>query len=145
MGWNSWDSYGPTVTEQEVRANADYMSTHLKEYGWEYVVVDIRWYVANDKAHGYNEKDPLYSMDDFGRLLPAENRFPSPSNGSGFRRLADYIHSRGLKFGIHIMRGIPKLAVERNTPIVRSSATAKDIYSVERRCSWLALAIAPLA
>jgi alpha-galactosidase len=137
MGWNSWDSYGPTVTEQEVRANADYMSTHLKKYGWEYVVVDIRWYVENDKAHGYNEKDPVYKMDDFGRLLPAANRFPSSSDGSGFRRLADYVHSTGLKFGIHIMRGIPKLAVERNTPIVRSPATARDIYSIEQLCSWL--------
>ncbi|MCX6145612.1 MAG: NPCBM/NEW2 domain-containing protein [Ignavibacteriales bacterium] len=137
MGWNSWDSYGPTVTEQEVRANADYMSTHLREYGWEYVVVDIRWYVENDKAHGYNEKDPVCTMDDFGRLLPAVNRFPSSSDGSGFRRLADYVHSRGLRFGIHIMRGIPKLAVERNTPIVRSRATARDVYSIEQPCSWL--------
>ena len=137
MGWNSWDSYGPTVTEQEVRANADYMSARLREYGWEYVVVDIRWYVENDKAHGYNEKDPVYTMDDFGRLLPAVNRFPSSSDGSGFRRLADYVHSRGLKFGIHIMRGIPKLAVERNTPIVRSRATARDVYSIEQPCSWL--------
>jgi len=64
MGWNSWDCYGPTVTEQEVRANADYMVAHLKECGWEYVVVDIRWYVENDKAHGYNEKDPIITIDD---------------------------------------------------------------------------------
>ena len=63
MGWNSWDCFGPTVTEAEVKANADYMASHLKEYGWKYVVVDIRWYVANDKAHGYNEKDPEYNID----------------------------------------------------------------------------------
>jgi hypothetical protein len=137
MGWNSWDCYGPTVTEQEVRANADYMAVHLKQCGWEYVVVDIRWYVENDKAHGYNEKDPIITIDDYGRLVPAVNRFPSSSDGKGFKPLADYIHSRGLKFGIHIMRGIPKLAVEKNTPILGSAASAKDIYSTEKLCSWL--------
>ena len=137
MGWNSWDCYGPTVTEQEVRANADYMATHLKECGWEYVVVDIRWYVGNDKAHGYNEKDPIISIDEYGRLVPAVNRFPSSSDGKGFKPLADYIHSRGLKFGIHMMRGIPKLAVEKNTPILGSAASAKNIYSAEKLCSWL--------
>ena len=126
MGWNSWDCYGPTVTEDEVKSNADYMSKHLKSYGWEYIVVDIRWFVANDKSHGYNEKDPQYSIDKFGRFLPAVNRFPSAANGKGFRQLADYIHSKGLKFGIHIMRGIPVIAVRNNLPIKGSTATARS-------------------
>ena len=137
MGWNSWDCYGPTVTEEEVKANADYMAVNLKKYGWEYIVVDIRWYVENDKAHGYNEKDAIILMDDYGRLMPAVNRFSSSTNGKGFKPLADYIHSKGLKFGIHIMRGIPKLAVERNTPILGSNAKAKDIYSTKELCTWL--------
>jgi alpha-galactosidase len=137
MGWNSWDCYGPTVTEQEVKANADYMAEHLKKFGWEYIVVDIRWYVENDKAHGYNEKDAVIVMDDFGRLMPAVNRFPSSSGGMGFKPLADYIHSKGLKFGIHIMRGIPKLAVEKNTPVLGSNSTAKDIFNKEKLCAWL--------
>src|ERR1043165_1570927 len=110
MGWNSWDCYGPTVTEQEVKANADYMADHLKKSGWEYIVVDIRWFVENDKAGGYNQTDPRYVMDEYGRYLPAANRFPSAINGAGFKALADYIHAKGLKFGIHIMRGIPKEA-----------------------------------
>jgi alpha-galactosidase len=137
MGWNSWDCFGPTVTEDEVKANADYMASNLKKYGWEYIVVDIRWYVENDKAHGYNEKDAVILMDEYGRLLPAVNRFPSSSSGKGFKLLADYIHSKGLKFGIHIMRGIPKLAVQRNTPILGSTAKAKDIYSDKMLCAWL--------
>jgi alpha-galactosidase len=137
MGWNSWDCYGPTVTEYEVKANADYMSAYMKKYGWEYIVVDIRWYVENDKAHGYNEKNPVIVMDNYGRLLPAVNRFPSSAEGKGFKPLADYIHSKGLKFGIHIMRGIPKIAVEKNTPILESNATAKDIYNTEKLCTWL--------
>lgn len=137
MGWNSWDCYGPTVTEAEVKANADYMSKYLKPYGWEYIVVDIRWYVGNDKSHGYNEKDPDYVLDKYGRFLPAVNRFPSAANGKGFKPLADYLHSKGLKFGIHMMRGIPVLAVKRNLPVLNSTATAATIYSDKNQCRWL--------
>lgn len=137
MGWNSWDCYGPTVTEAEVKANADYMSKYLKPFGWEYIVVDIRWYVGNDKSHGYNEKDPDYVLDAYGRFLPAANRFPSAANGKGFKPLADYLHSKGLKFGIHIMRGIPVLAVKRNLPILNSTVKAADIYSDKNQCKWL--------
>jgi len=85
MGWNSWDCYGPTVVEDEVKANADYMAKHLRKSGWRYVVVDIRWYVENDKAGGYNQKDPVYSIDEYGRFTPAVNRFPSAANGKGFK------------------------------------------------------------
>lgn len=137
MGWNSWDCYGPTVEEHEVKANADYMAKYLKKHGWEYVVVDIRWFVENDKAGGYNQHDPRYVLDEFGRYLPAENRFPSAINGQGFKPLADYVHSLGLKFGIHIMRGIPKMAVEKRLPIKNSEITADQIYSTELQCTWL--------
>ncbi len=138
MGWNSWDCYGPTVTENEVKANADYMAEHLKKYGWEYVVVDIRWYIANDKAGGYNEKDAIFVMDEYGRYQPAENRFPSAAGGKGFRALADYVHAKGLKFGIHLMRGIPKQAVARHTLIKGTNGiTADQVYSEDRLCGWL--------
>ena len=137
MGWNSWDCFGPTVTEKEVKANADYMAKHLKQYGWEYVVVDIRWYVENTKAHGYNQTDPRYVMDEYGRLLPAVNRFPSAKEGKGLKTLADYVHRKGLKFGIHIMRGIPVEAVKNNTPVLGSDAHAADIHSKQRQCRWL--------
>ncbi len=137
MGWNSWDCYGPTVTEAEVKANADYMAKYLKPYGWDYIVVDIRWYVGNDKAHGYNEKDPDYVLDQYGRFLPAVNRFPSAAGGKGFKPLADYLHKKGLKFGIHIMRGIPVIAVKQNLPIKGTNVTARDIFSDKDQCSWL--------
>jgi alpha-galactosidase len=137
MGWNSWDCYGPTVVEDEVKANADYMSRHLKKYGWEYIVVDIRWYVENDKSGGYNQTDPRYVMDEYGRMTPALNRFPSAGDGKGFKPLADYVHGLGLKFGIHLMRGIPVIAVKQNTPILGSDARAQDIYSPEGQCRWL--------
>ncbi len=137
MGWNSWDCFGPTVVEAEVKANADYMAKNLKAFGWEYIIIDIRWYVSNDKAHGYNEKNADYVLDNYGRFQPAVNRFPSAANGKGFKPLAGYIHSKGLKFGIHIMRGIPVEAVKRNLPILGSTATAKEIYSTEGQCRWL--------
>jgi len=138
MGWNSWDCYGPTVTEAEVKANADYMAKYLKPYGWEYIVVDIRWFVENDKAGGYNQTDPRYVLDAYGRYLPAVNRFPSAKDGHGFKALADYIHSKGLKFGIHIMRGIPKEAVERKLPILGADGvTADQIYTTAQQCTWL--------
>ena len=116
MGWNSWDSYGTTVTEAEVKANADYMAARLKSHGWQYVVVDIQWSEPNPQTHGYRPNADLV-MDEYGRLTPATNRFPSAAGGKGFRPLADYIHAKGLKFGIHIMRGIPRRAVAADLPV----------------------------
>lgn len=138
MGWNSWDCYGPTVEEHEVKANADYMADKLKKFGWEYIVVDIRWFVENDKAGGYNQTDPIYVIDSYGRYMPAMNRFPSAKDEKGFKELADYIHKKGLKFGIHIMRGIPKVAVEKKLPIKGTEGiTADQIYSTDLQCTWL--------
>ena len=138
MGWNSWDCYGPTVQEHEVISNADYMAEYLKDYGWEYVVVDIRWFVENTKRHGYNQDDPRYVIDEYGRYLPASNKFPSAAGGKGFKELADYIHQKGLKFGIHIMRGVPRVAVEKKLPIKGTDGiTADRIYTTENQCKWL--------
>ena len=116
MGWNSWDCYGAAVTEETVRRNAEYMAEHLKDYGWEYIVVDIQWSYEGAVNHFYDPFAEL-TMDEYGRLTPAVNRFPSAAKGAGFRPLADYIHSLGLKFGIHIMRGMPRAAAHRHLPI----------------------------
>lgn len=138
MGWNSWDCFGPTVVESEVKANADYMAEHLAEYGWEYVVVDIRWFVENDKAGGYNQTNPIYVYDEYGRYTPAVNRFPSAANGVGFKALADYVHSKGLKFGIHIMRGLPKIAAEKKLPVKGTDGITCDmIANNDSACTWL--------
>ncbi len=137
MGWNSWDCFGPTVTEEEIKVNADYMAKNLKSYGWEYIICDIRWYVGNDKAHGYNQTNPDYVLDKFGRFQPAINRFPSAANGKGFKPLADYIHKKGLKFGIHIMRGVPVEAVKQKLPIKGTKLTADAISSDKHLCYWL--------
>ncbi len=135
MGWNSWDCYGPSVTEEIVRRNAAYMAKYLKQYGWEYIVVDIQWYEPTASVHAYHPFAPL-CMDGYSRLLPAENRFPSSAGGRGFTPLADYVHSLGLKFGIHIMRGIPRQAVHQNTPLLGTGSTARQIAKADSICRW---------
>ena len=135
MGWNSWDCYGPAVTEEIVRRNAAFMAKHLKQYGWEYIVVDIQWYEPAAVSHHYNPFADL-CMDEYSRLMPAENRFPSAAGGKGFAPLAEYVHSLGLKFGIHIMRGIPRQAVHRNTKIKGSARTAREIAKRSSICQW---------
>lgn len=110
MGWNSWDSYGTTVTEAEVLANARFMAEHLLSHGWDTVVVDIDWADPNARAHGYND-DATLTIDAHGRLQPDPVRFPSSAGGAGFGPLAAQIHAMGLRFGIHIMRGIPCVSV----------------------------------
>lgn len=139
MGWNSYDYYDTTVNEEQVKANADYMAAHLKGYGWQYIVVDIQWY-----AYGAGTRREEYQyipfsrleMDEYGRLQPDPERFPSSAGGAGFRPLADYVHSLGLKFGIHIMRGIPRMAAHQHLPVKGSGLTADEIADPFSICGW---------
>ncbi|HLZ91458.1 MAG TPA: glycoside hydrolase family 27 protein [Candidatus Acidoferrum sp.] len=135
LGWNSWDGYGTTVNEKQVKANADWFAKNLKPFGWEYVVVDMEWFVTNPTPEG-NSKLSEYSIDQFGRYTPAPKRFPSSVPDQGFRPLGDYLHALGLKFGIHILRGIPKKAVEKNLPIAGSQYHAADAVETDETCPW---------
>ncbi len=135
MGWNSWDCYGASVNEEQLRGNADYMAKYLKEFGWEYIVCDIQWSEPTAESTAYHNFAEL-EMDEYSRLVPAVNRFPSAANGNGFKAIADYCHSLGLKFGIHIMRGIPRQAVHRNTKILGTDKTARDIAQQFSVCPW---------
>lgn len=134
-GWNSWDCFGAGVNEEQLIANADYMAKHLKQYGWEYIVCDIQWYEPKACSNDYNNFAEL-CCDEYGRLIPAQNRFPSSTGGKGFKLIADYIHSLGLKFGIHIMRGIPRQAVHTDLPIKDSEYTARQVAHHFSVCSW---------
>jgi alpha-galactosidase len=135
MGWNSWDCFGTSVTEDEVVANAEFMAEHLLASGWDTIVVDIQWYEPTARAGGYNHDAPV-ELDAWGRPLPATNRFPSAANGAGFAPLARRIHDLGLKFGLHIMRGIPRRAVERALPIWGSDYSAADVADLDSTCDW---------
>lgn len=135
MGWNSWDCYGAAVNEEQLIGNAQYIADNLKDYGWKYVVCDIQWYEPKATSNFYNNFTEL-EMDEFSRLIPAVNRFPSAANGVGFKNIADRIHDMGLKFGIHIMRGIPRQAVHRNTKLFGTDKTARQIAQGFSLCSW---------
>ena len=135
MGWNSWDCYGAAVNEAQVRQNAEYMAENLLKYGWEYVVIDIEWFQPTAGSHEYEPFSDL-CMDEYGRLIPAVNRFPSAEGGVGFKPLADYIHSLGLKLGIHIMRGMPRMAPHLNLPILDSKYTARQVANPNSVCAW---------
>ena len=135
MGWNSWDCYGAAVNEAQVRQNAEYMAKHLKDYGWEYVVVDIQWYQPTATTHAY-EPFSEECMDEYGRFVPAVNRFPSAAGGAGFKPLADWVHALGLKFGIHIMRGMPRMAAHRRLPILDSAYTCDQAANPNSICQW---------
>jgi hypothetical protein len=134
MGWNSWDSYGLTINEAQFRANTDVLALRLKPAGYRYAVVDEGWYLLNpqkQKAEAFE-----YRMDANGRYQPALNRFASASGTAGFKPVSDYVHAQGLKLGIHIIRGIPKKAVEQNTPVAGSRFHAVEVADTTDMCPW---------
>ena len=106
---------GTSATEAEILANAQYMKEHLLAHGWRYIVSDARWY---DAVSSYDDRDfnkersgAKLAADEFGRMLPSPNRFPSAAGGQGFKPLGDKLHEMGLKFGFQMMRGIPRVSV----------------------------------
>jgi alpha-galactosidase len=135
MGWNSWDSYGRTLDEKSIKASARWMARHLKRFGGEYVVVDEGWYLSNLDARG-DDAHTRFQLDAYGRYVPVPARFPSAGTDFTFRPLADYLHSLGLKFGLHIIRGIPREAVARNLPIAGSAFRAAEAADTSDVCPW---------
>ena len=133
MGWNSWDAYGLTIDEADFKANARQLAK-LHAYGWTYAVIDEGWYMGNPFGDKLQRRD--YALDAHGLLIPTSKRFPSAADGQGFKPIADWVHAQGLKFGIHIVRGIPKQAVEANLPIADSSFHAQDAADTADTCPW---------
>ena len=148
MGWNSYNCFGSAVHEDEVKANADYVAKNLKQYGWQYIVVDFLWSYDNpvgstignpfQKRLEDGSYVPWLAMDKWGRLLPQPNKFPSAFTGKGFKPLSDYVHAQGLKFGVHVMRGIPRQAVWAKTPVLgMDGVTADMIADTSSVCPWM--------
>jgi hypothetical protein len=133
MGWNSWDAYGFTIDEAEFKANATALAG-LRQYGWNYAVIDEGWYMENPLGADLAERK--YLLDANGILIPVANRFPSSAGGAGFKPLADWLHAQGLKFGFHIIRGIPRQAVKDNLPIAGSSYRASEAADTGDLCPW---------
>jgi len=135
MGWNSWNSFATTITEAQARETAAIMREKLLPFGYDVFTVDIQWYEPNASSYDYSAH-PTPAVDGYGRLIPASNRFPSSVGGKGFAPLAADIHAMGMKFGIHLMRGIPRLAVERNLPVLGTPSRAADIADRTSTCPW---------
>jgi alpha-galactosidase len=137
MGWNSWDCFGMDVTDVQLMATADFMAKNLAKHGWEYIVLDMGWYFADGlNTNNFGMRKPPQHIDEYGRFIPSLTKFPSAASGKGLRPVGDYIHGLGLKFGIHILRGIPWQAVEQNTPIKGTSYRARDIANFADSCRW---------
>ena len=138
MGWNSWDCYYSTVNEKITMANVRAQKRKLLKYGYDYVVVDIRWYADHPSNGGgwYNQTNPDCRLDEYGRYIPSPTRFPK-----GFKWMADSIHRMGMKFGIHIMRGLPKYILDN--PSAYKLKGAEDVSwdkvytSTTPECTWL--------
>jgi alpha-galactosidase len=126
MGGNSCNCYSYSVTEAEFMANAHYMANNLKQYGWQYCVVDFVWWIPYNGTYGNNLSGNwnFGYMDQYGRFLPDTTRFPSSRGGRGFKPLADSVHNLGLKFGIHVMRGVPRMAMSWCFPVFFKGITA---------------------
>jgi hypothetical protein len=135
MGWNSWNSFATTITERQAREVATVMAQRLLPSGYDIFTVDIQWYEPDAVGYDYRPGANL-TMDANGRLLPAPNRFPSAAKGQGFKHLADYVHGLGLKFGVHLMRGIPRLAYERDLPVLGTSYTARQVANPLSVSTW---------
>jgi alpha-galactosidase len=135
MGWNSWDCFGAGVWETNVLANADYMDKNLKSHGWNVITIDIQWYEPLAHTTEYR-RGAILEMDANGRLLPAPNRFPMTEDSRSFKPIADYLHAKGLKFGLHLLRGIPRQAINQNVPILGTSVHAADVADTNSLCRW---------
>jgi hypothetical protein len=133
MGWNSYDAYGLTIGETEFRDNVIAMGP-LKQFGWSYAVIDEGWYMENPL--GKDLAAHQYVFDKHGLLVPVASRFPSAAGDAGFKPLADWVHGQGFKFGIHIVRGIPKPVVHDNLPIAGSRYRTADAADTSETCPW---------
>jgi alpha-galactosidase len=133
MGWNSWDAYGLTINEADYRANTTVLAG-IRQNGWQYSVIDEGWYMQDPFAGTVEAHKYLWNEN--GILIPDPTRFPSAANNAGFKPLADWVHAQGLKFGIHIVRGIPRQVVAQNLPIAESTFHAADAADQQSPCPW---------
>lgn len=134
-GSSAWDCLGAATTEAGFLANANLMAERLLPFGYDIAMVGPRWYAAQASASGYRPFAPL-ELDAHGRPQPAADRFPSAMEGLGFAPLASRVHRLGLRFGVHLMRGIPCQAVGRGLPIAGSQWGCDEIASPDSTCAW---------
>lgn len=135
LGWNSYNCYGTHINEKLTWENLEAFIQKLKPHGYEYFVLDAGWYKHSDLKQGEiwpTDGDKAHlTLDAVGRFTPSSTYFPN-----GFKAIVEYAHKHGVKFGLHLMRGIPREAVEKNLPIKGTKYFARDIANVKDVCSW---------
>jgi len=151
MGWNSFDAFDCRINEEQFKKTVDFMAENLLQFGWNYAVIDYIWWHPSpgdwkNPKFRYGHPNIRYAadgkpldpttIDEFGRLLPAVERFPSAAGGKGFKPLADYVHGKGLKFGIHIMRGIHRYAAYNKLPVKGTLFNLGDLVEKSDTCKW---------
>ena len=135
MGWNSFDSYGVYLHEKAAFDNLKVLADKYRPYGYEYFVVDNGWFgeykLRPGTIYSVERHASDVNINEFGLLQPSSCYFPN-----GFLKLINECHSKGLKFGLHLMRGIPRKAVELNLPIQGTKYHAQDIADTVNVCNW---------
>lgn len=134
-GWNSWDAYGMYLDEEAALEEAGVLARELAPSGYDVFTVDMGWegtkcpLSRHAKSTGGPEI-PL-EIDEYGRYRPSPALWPA-----GFDPLSDRLTALGLTFGLHVMRGVPRAAVERRLPIADSEWRCDEIADRDRCCAW---------
>ena len=135
MGWNSFDSYGVYLHEKAAMANVEAFAEKLKPYGYEYFVIDAGWFgefkLQKGTLYPAEKHAERVNINEYGLLQPSKTYFPN-----GLQPIIDRCHQLGLKFGLHLMRGIPREAYRRNTKIKGTRFTARDVADTTNNCNW---------
>lgn len=145
MGWNSYDSHNWSCTEDEFIENCEFVDKNLKQFGFEYMVLDFGWSNPGRTNEGNpnqtSDLKPALYMDSYGRLIPTPDRFPNSLIGNSLKYLADFCHGKGMKFGLHLMRGVPRQAVAAKLKIKGTDITidtiAKEGEGWPIHCTWV--------
>ena len=135
MGWNSFDSYGVYLHDAAALANLEAFAKKLKPHGYDYFIIDAGWFgefkLQEGTMYPAEKHAVAVNIDEFGLLQPSKTYFPD-----GLQPIIDRCHALGIKFGIHLMRGIPRAAVKRNTKVKGTEFFARDIADTTSICEW---------
>jgi hypothetical protein len=139
LGYNSFDSYNCHIYEEVAMKEIDAFIEKFAPHGYEYFVIDNGWFSSpkTTQFKGYmvpveaKAKPEDVSVDESGIVQPSKLFFPN-----GLKPMIEKLHAKGLKFGVHLMRGIPRVAVERKLPIKGTKYSAADVYTTSDDCTW---------
>jgi len=136
MGYNSYDSYRAYLNQETAVKLIDVMAEKYMKYGYEYFVIDAGWYTEHkiDSATGLpfsSREKRILNIDQYGLPEPSRACF-----SDGIKALADYTHKKGLKFGVHLMRGAFRQAVDQNCKVKGTDILIKDIVDTLSICTW---------